>query len=228
MRKIALIVGFGLVSTVSLAELEVLDNADLQKVEGQAGADISLSLSLNHTEDYQLDSSVCGASSGASANDVRNCRVGIALNNRFNDEGQKQWLVFKGIQGTIKIPRMGLDGTDVVYNDDSGVETVKPSLLLSFSKDDPIQIRNFGFDTLAIETDSTAVDDENNVPGYWALKSGGTTSTNYNNAFVDGRYTVDGYDKGREVGFTGIMMHGNLSMNNQLKIFSCNAGHQRC
>lgn len=225
MRKIALVVGFGLVSALCHAELKVMDNADLQQVEGQAGADISLSLSLNHTADYQLDPSICG---GADSNDIRNCRVGIALNNRFDDEGHKQWLVFKGIQGTIKIPRMGIDGADVVYIDDSGVQTVKPSLLLSFSKNAPIQIRNFGFDTLAIETDSTAVDDENNIPGYWALKSGGTTSANYNNVFSDGRYTVPGYDNGREVGFTGIMMHGNLSMNNQLKIFSCNAGHQRC
>lgn len=228
MRYLGLVLALS-ISTFTHAELLELDNEDLQQVEGQAGADISLALSLNHTSNYALDTNLCGAGGGtATANTIRNCRVGVAFNNRYNSSNFKQWLVFKGIQGTVNIQKMGLDGADLIYNNDSGSQIVKPAIQLSFSKNYPILVRNLGFDTMALETDSAVETSASNVPGYWALKSGGTTTSTYSNAFSNGRYTTPGYDYNREVGFTGVMMNGNLSLNSKLMIFSCDSGHARC
>lgn len=214
-----------MLSSTSFA-MEALNESELQNVEGQAGADISLTLSLNHTSTYQLDTNLCGASG---SNDIRNCRIAVNFNNRQDANGNKQWLVFKGIQGTIKIPKMGLDGADLKYvSDTTNTEIIKPAILLSFSKNYPILIRNFGFDTMAIETDNPNATSNENKVGYYALNSGGSTESNYSNTYVNGRYTVAGYDNGREVGFTGIKMNGNLSLNNKLMIFSCDSGHPRC
>jgi len=43
-------------ANLAQAGLEVLDNDELQLVQGQAGADISLLMSLNHTSTYPTNS----------------------------------------------------------------------------------------------------------------------------------------------------------------------------
>ncbi|ENV05433.1 hypothetical protein F967_02186 [Acinetobacter sp. CIP 102637] len=229
MRQLYLLISITL-SCNAFAQLEQLDNSALQQVNAQAGADISLVLSLNHTPNYQLDTNLCGAALSA---DIRACRLAISLNNRKNASGYKQWLVFKGIQGTVNLQKMGLDGVDLKYKNKSGTEIVKPAIQLSFSKNTPILIRNLGFDTMAIETDTALETNSANTPGYWALTSG--TSSN-GQTYTDGYYdqlatsptAVDGYDYKREIGFTGMKMQGNLSLNNKLMIFSCDGTHPRC
>ncbi len=99
---------------------------------------------------------------------VEFCHIGLAINKRFvqtdatkpvgwtenSDSGNKLWLVFKGVQGTLNIQKMGLDGADLKYLDKSNTEIIKPAIQLSFSAAQPILIRNFGFNALSIEQDN--------------------------------------------------------------------------
>ena len=181
--------------------MEPLADKDLQAVDGQAGADLSLELKLNHDSS---DNFFCVN------NDLQYCRLAISPNNRNDDgtvtgsaTGKKLWLVFKGLQGTINIQYAGLDGVDL-----PGIGKTKAGLALTFDAARPILIRNYGYNALSIETDSVANEGAGNVPGY--LK----TST----------YTTAGFDNGRETGFTGLMMNGNLAFTGVVKIFSCTTG----
>ncbi|MCU4414689.1 hypothetical protein KTH71_11720 [Acinetobacter sp. WU_MDCI_Axc73] len=202
-----------LISAYANAGLKEINSEDLSHITGQAGADISLNLSLNHTSDYQLDSSVCS--------DPAYCRLAVAFNNRLNANNQKQWLVFKGIQGTINVQLLGLDGADLTYRNKSDTTNVlKPAIQLSARKDKPILIRNLGFNAMSIETDTVANEGSGNVAGYLAATSG----TGYSN----GKYTIAGFDNGKETGFTGLMMNGNLALNGKVMIFSCDSTHPRC
>ena len=73
---------------------------------------------------------------------------------------------------------------------------------------------------MSIETDTVANEGSGNMPGYLAA----TTGTGYSN----GKYTVSGFDNGKETGFTGLMMNGNLALNGKVMIFSCDSTHPRC
>lgn len=206
------------------AGLERLNDGELHQVEAQAGADIALKLTLNHTANATFDTSVCPP------DQLQYCRLGISLNNRYHDgsldtidattgvrtpssTGRKEWLVFKGIQGTINIQKLMLDGTDIKYRDD----TVKAAIQIGFDENFPIHIRNFGFQSLSLERD----DGPNEVgPGYLHA----TKYTAADGAF-DANNPVTG--TGRERGFIGLNMHGNLAIDGNIKVFGCN-GHPRC
>ena len=97
---------------------------------------------------------------------------------------------------------------------------------MSFSEKYPIRIRNFGFSALAIETDTVANEGTNNVPGYLAMGNGGSGV----DAYAAGKYTntANAFDNGRETGFTGLTMNGNLALQGSLKIFSCTSDMSRC
>jgi hypothetical protein len=142
------------------------------------------------------------------------------------DLGKKQWVVFKGMQGTIHIQNMQIDGADLLYRDDSNAEQIKAALQLTFDAAHPIRIRNFGFSALSIETDTVANEGAGNVPGYLAMGSGGTGEK----AYANGVYTntTNKFDQGRETGFTGLSMNGNLALQGTLKVFSCDASMKRC
>jgi hypothetical protein len=196
--------------------MQNLDDIELQGEIGQAGADFSLKMTLNHLSDYSFDTTVCS--------DLVYCRLGVSLNNRYHNgtqdtydvngvrtpspTGRKQWLVFKGIQGTINIQQIALDGEDVVYG-----STVQASIKLGFTPTKPIEIRNLGFQSLSIETDTVAAEGVGNVPGYLAPATlyGGT-----------------GFDANKERGFLGLNVNTNLSLMGSIKIFSCSSGHPRC
>lgn len=196
--------------------MQNLDDTELQGEIGQAGADFSLKMTLNHLSDYSFDTTVCS--------NLVYCRLGLSLNNRYHDgtqdtydvngvrtpspTGRKQWLVFKGIQGTINIQQIALDGEDVVYG-----STVQASIKLGFTPTKPIEIRNLGFQSLSIETDTVAAEGVGNVPGYLAPATlyGGT-----------------GFDANKERGFLGLNVNTNLSLMGSIKIFSCSSGHPRC
>jgi len=224
MKKLTLILAFLVLSNTSHAALEQLDNQALQDVAGQGGADISLELRLNHNTSAGF---VCAN------NELEYCRIAFAINNRYADGsyrdstgqardkdgvsianvGLKQWLVFKGVQGTINIQKIGLDGADLTYLNDTGTSTItKPAIQFSFDDSKPILFRNVGYQSLAIETDNVANEGAGNDPGY----------------LVTGTYGGTGFDAGREVGFTGLNINGNLAIAGTIKVFSCDAGHPRC
>ena len=217
------------------AELQTLDNQQLQQVEGQAGATINWTLSLNQTSPGVFDTTTCS--------DLRFCRFAVSLNNRYHDgsyvsndgkihnadgtvittaTGRKQWLVFKGLQGTIQIQNMDISGDDLKYTADSTDEKIKAALKVSFKKEYPILIRNLGFSALSIETDTVANEGAGNVSGYFNADKYGST------AGTDIKVTNSVYDQGRETGFTGITMNGNLALQGNLKVFSCDASMKRC
>ncbi|WP_445115155.1 hypothetical protein [Acinetobacter sp. WZC-1] len=211
--------------------LTELNDRDLQSVNGQAGVDLSLTLSLNQDSQYKFDTSVC------KLNGLEYCRLALSFNNRYDDgsndsynasgvrvpsaTGKQQWLVFKGIQGTVIIDKLSLDGADVTFkNKTTGNDTYRGALNFGFDPNRPIKIRNFGYQSLSIETDSSTATDVANVAGY--LNKAQYTSTT--SAF-------DAYNPdtgvGREKGFLGVNMNGNLSMTGSVKIFSC-VDHARC
>ena len=216
------------------AELQTLDNQQLQQVEGQAGATINWTLSLNQTSPGVFDTTTCS--------DLRFCRFAVSSNNRYDDgsyvsndgtihkkngdvttaTGRKQWLVFKGLQGTIQIQNMDISGDDLQYTADNNDDKIKAALKVSFKKEYPILIRNLGFSALSIETDTVANEGAGNVSGYFNADKYGAT------AGPDIKVTNSVYDQGRETGFTGITMNGNLALQGNLKVFSCDASMKRC
>lgn len=251
-----------MLSSYSFAGLESLDNHALANIDGQAGADLSLLLSLNHKQDpTNADNYVLNDLCTATATFER-CRLGIAFNNRYNNGeyigrdgkrynaagteitgtnilGKKLWIVLKGIQGTINLQHMGLDGTDLTYaNDTDGKIVVKPAIQLSFDAAKPILIRNFGFNAISMETDThTDTDTANNKEGYWNKDSGGTGVRKYTNGKYDYStpvpvngmtYNTNSFDHGRETGFLGMKMHGNLALQGTIKVFGCDGSHPRC
>ncbi len=235
MKKSMLFSALLLVFGAAHAELQTLDNQQLQQVEGQAGATINWTLSLNQTSPGVFDTTTCS--------DLRFCRLGLSLNNRYDDgsyvsndgtihkkngdvttaTGRKQWLVFKGLQGTIQIQNMDISGDDLKYTADNGTdEKIKAALKVSFKKEYPILIRNLGFSALSIETDTVANEGAGNVSGYFNADKYGAT------AGPDIKVTTSVYDQGKETGFTGITMNGNLALQGNLKVFSCDASMKRC
>lgn len=255
MKKSALLILTSLVS-FQLFAMEALTDTAMQQVEGQAGADLSLKLVLNqvNTKDseylstdksysmsnaYKFDNGTGGA-----CVKLEFCHLAISVNNRYVDsidangvangaasstEGYKLWVVFKGIQGTINIQKLGLDGTDLTYKDDGGAERIKPAIQLSFDATKPIQIRNFGFDAVSIENDKFK--SKTNADGsVTETATASTASSDYgylkNTTYASDHQSV--YDQKRETGFMGMRMNGNLALQGKVMMFSCDASHPRC
>ena len=211
----------------SHAELKPLANQELQAVEAQSAATINWSLSLNQTSPGVFANA---AGEYCNGTDVKFCRLAMSSNNRTTLDGRKQWLVLKGIQGTIGLNNVDIDGVDLLYSSDSNMtgvpDQIKAALQLSIKETSPILIRNFGFNAMSIETDTVANEGSGNIPGYLAMGSGGAGAT----AYADGVYTdtTNKFDQGRETGFTGMMMNGNLALQGTLKVFSCDTSMKRC
>lgn len=216
---------------IANAQLVGMANDEMTDISGQGGADLSWTLSLNHryAKDLSLKNisvfDTTGKATEAfytySCTDNVFCRLAIAPNNHKDAAGNKKWLVFKGIQGTLQIDQFSLDGATII-NRDGNPQT---ALQISFFDDKPLKIRNLGFNTLAVETGDAGVEGyANNMiySTYTEKKSDGTTV-----AGLD----VPTFDKNTEKGFMGLNTHGNLHMSGNLKIFSFNctgAGTARC
>lgn len=204
------------------AELKPLENKELQAVEAQSAATINWSLSLNQTSPGVFANATGEYCNGT---DVKFCRLAMSLNNRTTLD-RKQWLVLKGIQGTIGLNNVDIDGVDLLYKDESNADQIKAALQLSIKETSPILIRNFGFNAMSIETDTVANEGSGNIPGYLAMGAGGSGDS----AYANGVYTntANKFDQGRETGFTGMMMNGNLALQGTLKVFSCDVSMKRC
>lgn len=204
---------FALCSHITWA-MEVLDDTALADVDGQAGAYIDWELRLNHNvtgaNKNKFDTTYC-----TSVN-LQYCRLAISPNNRTAG-GNKQWLVFKGIQGTIIFQNVKLEGTDLIY---VGGSQVKAALKLTFDPEKPILLRNVGYDALAIETDTANTDAGR---GYLNTDKYNTAT---HGAFDGTHPNISGI--GRETGFTGLTMHGNLAVSGSINLFSCGVEHPRC
>lgn len=208
--------------------MDVLSDDDLDRVQGQAGADLSLKLSLNQKYDqakakYVLDDVLC--------KDLEFCRLALSVNNRYikngqasSSDGNKLWLVFKGVQGTINIQKIGLDGVDLSYKANGGAEKIKAAMQLSFDASKPIEIRNFGFDAIAFGQDkfisSTGTEAGSAIESDYGYLQ--VTKYDASNA------PSSAYDHGRETGFMGVQMNGNLAMQGKVMVFGCDATHPRC
>lgn len=216
---------------LSHAALEALNHTQMTDTIGQGGADLNWTLSLNHvyatdlTKNnisrldsngnvieafYVLDPAACGTTR-------QFCRLAIAPNNHVDENGNKKWLVFKGLQGTLQIDRFSVDGTTII----NAADKPQTAMQISFYDDQPLKIRNLGFSTMSVETGT----------GTGALE--GYANVETYDTFTGLVYQADGtsqsqvqdvplFDKGTEKGFLGLNMHGNLHMNGNLKIFSYN------
>ena len=229
-----------------LAALEPMTDQDLQAVEGQAGADLSLKLSLNQKNTGTPENPIYTFDDGAGGicQQLAYCHLGLAVNKRYvqadaskpsgfaenSESGQKLWLVFKGIQGTVDIQKLGLDGIDLIYNDSGGKERIKPAIQFSFDVTKPILIRNFGFNALAIEKDNFT--SQTNADGSITENSTGKSESDYGylkaTTYTTANAPNSAYDYGRETGFVGMQMNGNLALNGKMMMFSCDASHPRC
>lgn len=193
-------------SSFSWSGLAELDSTQLSDVRGQGGADLSWSFSLNHTLPTNVSEVPYEYSCNGASNEF--CRLAFNVSNRKDASGNLYWLVFKKIQGTVAIDKFQLDGTTVTTS--AGYKT---AMKLTFLEGYPIQIRNFGFEALAIEKDS----------GSSEAQKGYLRQTTYSSTHESV------FDRGLETGFTGLNMHGNLAMSGTMKFFSCNSSStSRC
>lgn len=242
MKKLSVLF-FALTSTLAFAELKPLDNQALQSIEGQSGADLSWKLTLNQNvlTTAQLSQGV-KPTYQCDNGKTEYCRLAISPNKRFVDpntnapsdiSGNRLWLVFKGLQGTFNIQKLGLDGADLVVGN-----TIKPAMQLSFLSTKPIQIRDFGFTSLAIEKDSfistqtstNVLSEPTGQSGYGYLNKYTYSATAEKQGLVaNGATTADAYDAGKERGFMGMQMNGNLALQGQIMMFSCDSSsNKRC
>lgn len=252
-------------ASVAHAGLQTLNNQELQAVEAQAGADLSLKLSLNH--DIMSDNDLQNAVKPTfNCTELPYCRLAISFNKRFVQKntgdtddlwtkaasdpsnlteavkGRKLWLVFKGIQGTINLQKMGLDGVDLIYVDDDGKDRIKPAIQLSFDATKPIQLRDVGYNALSIEQDKVLsyydkdtgklIEESSSTPGDYGYLNDSTYPTVAQKvgavAEINGGTTANSYDTGREKGFTGLQMNGNLALQGKIMMFGCDSSHPRC
>lgn len=198
------------------AGLVGLNNEQLGEINGQGGADLNWTLSLNHkaTTNGSL-------SNEYECTDAVYCRLAISPSNRKDANGNMYWLVFKQLQGTLQLEKFQLDGVSIANG-------TKTALQLRFGVDDqgnylqPLKIRNFGYAALQIEKDSGAT----TTNPASAANKGYLNISNYPS--VSSAFT-SAFDAGKEKGFTGLNVHGNLALAGTLKVFGCNgSGGSRC
>ncbi len=103
-------------------------------------------------------------------------------------------------------------------------DKIKAAMQLSFDAKTPIEIRNFGFNALAFGKDTfvsspTSDGDSTNQADHGYLQVSRYDSANA---------PKSAYDHGREKGFMGVRMNGNLALQGKVMMFGCDASHPRC
>ncbi|MEB5929655.1 hypothetical protein [Acinetobacter schindleri] len=213
------------VPILSSAALENLNADEMHAVTGKSGqilggADLSWTLSLNHQYANDLSKKNISNINGTEANGIAKvaeadafyfmrtsdcsllelCRLAISPNNHF-ENGNKKWLVFKQIQGTVQIDQFTLSGTTFINQ----AGAPQSAMRITFYDAKPLKIRNLGFKSLSVESGNEGF---LNTTTY--SKVGNTTKD------------VPTFDRGQEKGFMGLNIHGNLHVDGNLKMFSMN------
>lgn len=225
MKRLYTIMMLSIFSSFSFAQLSNLNAEQLSEVRGQAnetvvgGADLSLTLSLNHHYANDLSKLNISETSGQDSRGIAQvttayyvmrptldcpmlelCRLAISPNNHIEND-QKKWLVFKGIQGTIQIDQFTLSGTTFINQE--GIP--QSAMRLTFYDGKPLKIRNLGFTSLSVESGNE---------GYF-------NTSIYSKVGATDR-NVPAFDNGQETGFMGLNIHGNLHADGHIKIFNIN------
>lgn len=222
--KIMALLGF---SALAQAQMDPLDNDQLEDVVAQQGVAISLDWRLN------VDKAGNKLALCTDTTTYKECRIGWAFNNRGDDDaGGKRWLVLKGFTGSLYIPYLRVDASSVTYTTDAAASKTVPAVLLSFGDvatasgaNTKVQIKNLTIDNLAFESDtgvrrgyfadSTCEPAGSGPAGAGCAGFGPTIPTNVN------------------TGFMGLQINGpsnvaNLQIDGTIKLFPCVGDHQSC
>lgn len=205
------------------AVLQSVNDVELSAVNGQAspaviaydtgapklilGLDLRLNLDPDGTlnaADGRLDN-ICPSGQVA-------CNIGIAFNNRYTNGNQKDWLVLKNVTGSISIPRIDLTG-QLVNVSSTATANNRSALALRIEKTNPIVIKQLGFESLAVETDSAA-----EVVAGGAL-NGSNVAGYRNNAVIN--ESGNTFDNGKFRGFVGLDITASLAVNGTFKVYNC-------
>ena len=215
------------VSALAQAQMDPLNNDQLEDVVAQQGVAISL--------DWRLNVDKAGNKLGLCTDTTtyKECRIGWAFNNRGTDDADKRWLVLKGFTGSLYIPYLRVDATTVSYTTDASVlKTGVPAVQLSFGDiatasgaNTKVQIKNLTIDAMAFETDtgvrrgyfadSTCEPAGSGAAGVGCAGFGPTIPANVN------------------TGFMGLQINGpsnvaNVQIDGTIKLFPCAGDHQSC
>ena len=211
--KIIALLGF---SALAQAQMDPLDNDQLEDVVAQQGVAISLDWRLN------VDKAGNKLALCSNAATYKECRIGWAFNNRGDfDDADKRWLVLKGFTGSLYIPYLRVDAITVDYTkDDLSLKTNVPAVQLSFGDiatssgaNTKVQIKNLTIDAIAFESSNAT------RRGYFADSTleptGAAIPANVN------------------TGFMGLQINGpsnvaNLQIDGTIKLFPCVGDHQSC
>ena len=161
-------------------------------------AGVALSLEMRLNSDAK-GNSLCGTA----ALPLVECRMAIGLNNRGRPGTDQEWLVLKGIFGRIYIPYLTLDADEVTYisDVDGSSQTISAAKLGFGGVANKVEINHLTISNMAMAYDSP-------------------TERGYNQMMYD--------LSGKETGFLGIEINGNVEMSGTLKIFPCSSNHPRC
>lgn len=218
--------------------------------------DLRLNAADNGTPSNPLDDRPLTAAGELCAVNPVACRLALRVNT--NAATPQSWLVLKGLSLSLRIPELLLETTDVMYNakttntptyvsgvkaslgNSAGTLTYSGGKLISNTK--PLGI-NLSVESISFENNHRAVTGggtyvgasvtNNNgvVSGAAPTLTGGTAGGTGTGAYgTDGRYTAaaGAFDQGKEVGFLGLAIKGNIAMNGSVTTFACTGTHPRC
>lgn len=216
----------GLPLNAALAGLQVLDDQSLSNVDGQISPapipidTLAPKLSLGLELRLNLDkNTTTGALTNICASGNVSCNIGVAFNNRTSAGGLKDWLVLKNVTGEIIVPNIDITG-QLVNVSNTTTATNRAALTLGFNFAQPIRIRQLGFESLAVETDTQL-----EVTGTGALNTANTPGYRRNTVYTD---AANIFDVGKFTGFLGLDVTANIAIGGTIKVFSCERGLTGC
>lgn len=214
--------------SAALAGLQALDDQTLSDIDGQVSPapivydNIAPKLSLGLELRLNLDKNTStGVLTNICLSGNVSCNIGVAFNNRTTG-GFKDWLVLKNVTGEIIVPNIDITG-QLVNVSNNATASNRAALTLRFDEAQPIRIRQLGFESLAVETD-TALE----VTGTGALNTANTPGYRRNALIAPAGDTINTFDAGKFTGFLGLDITANIAIGGTIKVFSCERGPTGC
>lgn len=217
--------------SAALAGLQALDDQSLSDIDGQVspapsayepaasklslGLELRLNLDPDGTDDGNQPDPICLSGNVS-------CNIGVAFNNRTSAGGLKDWLVLKNVTGEIIVPNIDITGQPVNVSN-TGTANNRAALTLRFDEAQPIRIRQLGFESLAVETDTQL-----EVTGTGALNTANTPGYRRNALAAPAGDLVNVFDAGKFTGFLGLDVTANIAIGGTIKVFSCERGPTGC